>query len=115
MRALPRLLLILLLVLTGQSLAAARGQAQIAGEVVLCAGELTRVVTVDADGNPVSRVTICPDMAPTLLDAVAETPAAPAPSCAWQRLLTGPRAALPVASQSCPPKARDPPIAVLSL
>ena len=66
-----RLFWILILVLTGQTLASARGQAQIAGEMVLCAGEFTTVVTVDAQGNPVKRVTLCPDMAPSLMQAVA--------------------------------------------
>lgn len=66
--------LILLLVVTGLSLGAARGQARVAGEVVLCAGGAVTVQAVDADGHPVGRVTICPDMALSLLSAVALSP-----------------------------------------
>ncbi|AGT09731.1 hypothetical protein [Paracoccus aminophilus] len=65
-----RFFLILMLVLTGQTLAAARGQAQIAGEIVLCQGEVARVVTVDAEGKPVKRVTLCPDMATSLMSGL---------------------------------------------
>ncbi len=66
--------LILLLVVTGLSLGAARGQARVAGQVVLCAGGAVTVQVVDADGHPVQRAMICPDMALSLLSAVALPP-----------------------------------------
>lgn len=68
--------LIAVLVLTGTALGAARGQAKIAGQMVICSGGSVMVVTVDRDGNPVERPQFCPDMALSLLAAAAvDTPA----------------------------------------
>lgn len=76
-------LLILTLLLTGFALGTARGQARIAGEVVICSGNAVTVITVDRDGNPVERPHFCPDMALSLLAAVAaDAPALPAPRVA---------------------------------
>ncbi len=109
MRPLFRLFLILLLVVTGQTLGAARGQAQIAGEMVLCAGEFTTVVTVDAQGNPVKRVTLCPDMATGLMQAVALAAPFGAP-LRLARAFVPETAEIPAHhSESIPPQARDPP------
>lgn len=65
-----RLFLIAVLVLTSQVLGSARGQAKIAGMAVLCAGEAVITVQVDADGQPVKIVTICPDMALSLMQGL---------------------------------------------
>lgn len=107
-----RLILILLMVLTGQSLAAARGQAQIAGEVVLCAGEITRVVSVDAQGQPVQRVSICPDMALSLLNGFAVPMGLGAPDPA--AIALEPVAPQPVHHGIDRPasRARDPPLSL---
>ncbi len=64
MNLLRRLLapaLVAILVLTGQQLAMARGQAMAAGEAVLCIGGVAVSVPVDAQGNPVGPAPICPD------------------------------------------------------
>ncbi|HRO16411.1 MAG TPA: hypothetical protein PLL33_15505 [Paracoccus sp. (in: a-proteobacteria)] len=71
------LALILVLAFTGLSLGAARGQTQIAGQVVLCAGGAITVQLVDRDGQPVERVQICPDMALSLLSALDSPPMLP--------------------------------------
>ncbi|MDN3710775.1 hypothetical protein QWZ10_01070 [Paracoccus cavernae] len=104
-----RLVLILVLVLTGQTLAAARGQAQIAGEMVLCAGEFTMRVTVDAEGNPVERVTICPDMAPSLMQAVALGADFTPPERAAHAFRPRPLTLSHAEPEAIPAQARDPP------
>lgn len=62
-----RLFLIVTLALTGQTMASARGQAQAAGEIVICAGTAVTTITVDRNGQPVKTTHICPDMALSLL------------------------------------------------
>ena len=52
--------LVLVLLVAGQALAVARGQAPAATEVVLCTGFGTQVVHLDAEGNPVSTPGLCP-------------------------------------------------------
>lgn len=69
-----RLSLILLLVLTGVTLGAARGQARIAGEIVLCSGSTVMTVAVDDQGQPVKHMMICPDMALSLMLGIHDTP-----------------------------------------
>ncbi|MCA8883047.1 MAG: hypothetical protein KDA50_04770 [Rhodobacteraceae bacterium] len=69
--------LILLVALTSIQLGAARGQARIAGEVVLCTGTGPVAVAVDANGVPVKTPHICPDCALTLLVGLAEPFAMP--------------------------------------
>ncbi|MBV0890297.1 hypothetical protein KTN05_00305 [Paracoccus sp. Z118] len=68
------LLLILLIAATSLSLGSARGQARVAGQMVLCDGHGVTTVAVDASGNPVERVVICPDMALSLLAALDVPP-----------------------------------------
>lgn len=70
--------LIALLLLTSQAIAAARGQSRIAGTTVLCAGGELITINVDAQGQPVERVVICPDMALNLMSAVGSTAHQPA-------------------------------------
>lgn len=67
-----RLILILALVLTGQALASARGQAQLGERVVLCSGHAV-VIVYGADGAPVESPYFCPDMALALM-AVVHSP-----------------------------------------
>lgn len=103
MSAAFRLFVILMLALTSQGLASARGQARAVSELVICAGATVTTLTVDADGKPVRRSDFCPDMAPQLLAAVALD--APMPT---QRL-TGARAVL--ATVAVAATGRDAPIA----
>lgn len=112
MSSVLRLALILVLVLTGLTLAGARGQARIAGEMVLCAGEITMLVTVDAQGNPVKRVTICPDMAPSLMQAVAMTADFAAPERAAHGFKTAFLQLSPVGQPAVTAQARGPPFLV---
>lgn len=54
-------LLTALLIVTGGTLASARGQTHIAGEIVICVGATVTTITVDENGNPVGPPHICPD------------------------------------------------------
>ena len=63
MRILSSLLLALVLALTSQSMAVARGAAPAAGKVVLCSGGGFVAVYLDAEGEPTSAPHICPDAA----------------------------------------------------
>lgn len=114
MQPILRLALILVLLLTGIGVGAARGTVQIGGQVVLCTGQGTVVRHVpDAPGQ--GRMHICPDMALALLNATP--PAAPViltPDMSRRAALTipsetGRSAVSPAAS------ARDPPAAIFAL
>ncbi len=61
---------ILTLALTSQSLALARGQTHVAGQMILCIGQDTIVVLIDEQGNPVEHPHICPDCTSSLIAAV---------------------------------------------
>lgn len=106
MAVLFRLSLVLILVASGISLGAARGQLRVAGAVVLCTGSAVQVQLIDERGQPVNRTHVCPDMALSLMAAVAQPAAeaglrqggvrhldpAPAPVLAPGRHLAGTRA-----------------------
>jgi len=64
------LVLALLLVLTGQSMAIARGASGPAGEMVLCTGTGPVLVYVDENGAPTKPSQYCPDCALSLLVAM---------------------------------------------
>ena len=58
------LALALIMALTSQSMAAAKGMTHdVAGQVVLCTGDGLRTIQIDRDGNPIEVVHICPDCA----------------------------------------------------
>ena len=63
--ALFRLCLIVTLVVTSGAMAAARGQAGPAGSIEICHGATITVVYIDATGQPVEQVHLCPDYALT--------------------------------------------------
>jgi hypothetical protein len=70
-RPLFGLFLSLALAATGLTLAAARGAAPAAGQVVLCSGGGLLVVSVDAEGNPTGKPHVCPDIALSLIATTA--------------------------------------------
>ncbi|GAW36594.1 hypothetical protein RA2_03667 [Roseovarius sp. A-2] len=61
LRSITALGLCLFLALTSVGLAVARGAAQPVGQMVLCTGEGTRTVLVDANGQPTTPPHICPE------------------------------------------------------
>ena len=99
----------LILALTSLTMAVARGQTYVAGEVVICSGYGMVTLTVDENGQPAGPVHLCPDMVLGLIAAIATDPPA----------LTRPEGAVVVLmAQSVPSllsraapvaRARDPP------
>lgn len=70
-------LLALVLVLTGQSVAMARGMPLAAGLIEICAGDRAIMIVVDEDGQPTGAAHICPEFT---LDIVDPVPAFARPS-----------------------------------
>jgi hypothetical protein len=104
--------LILAIVLTAQSLALARGQTMVAGEMVLCLGGEAVTVTVDAEGKPTGPAHICPDMALGLMAAFQHDLPVPVSVQGQGRALSV-IAAVPVAALAeLVPSARGPPLSV---
>ena len=66
-RSLIASLMVLALVLTGHSMAIARGMPGASGYAEYCIGESAVMVPVDADGNPTGPAHICPDVSFSLL------------------------------------------------
>lgn len=77
-RRLFSFLMVLVLALTSQSMAVARGANAATGQMVLCTGTGPMAVYVDASGAPTSAPHICPDSALHVLFEV-ETPQFDAP------------------------------------
>ena len=73
------ILLIAVLVLTGHSMAIARGMPTASGFMELCTGIGPVMTPVDADGNPTGHSHICPEFSLSLMDVVALVPVLAAP------------------------------------
>ncbi len=73
-RSLLPFALSLLVIVTGQGVAASRGVDRAVGQMVLCTGTGPVVVYMDKDGQPTRAPHYCPDYALSLLGAVHEAP-----------------------------------------
>lgn len=71
-RLITCLALALVLALTSQSMAVARGSAAATGQIVLCTGAGPVAIYVDAEGQPTHAPHICPDSALNVLFEVAK-------------------------------------------
>jgi hypothetical protein len=109
------LLLALMLALTGQSMAVARGSARVAGEVVLCTGQGAVAVQVDENGQPTGPAHICPDCALSLFAMDAGVPQMPVRIEGKGRALRPVARALPVSRDGVASRARGPPLAAHTL
>lgn len=74
-RAVLSLLLALMLALTSQSMAVARGSSAATGQMVICTSLGATLVYMDASGAPTSAPHICPDA--TINTTLAEAVSAP--------------------------------------
>ncbi|WP_239113232.1 hypothetical protein [Shimia biformata] len=91
MRAYLSAILVAALVLTGHSMAIARGMPGAAGWMELCTGTGPVMVAMDADGQPTGESHICPDFSLSLLDHVAPTEAvAPPVALRFTTILSAP-------------------------
>lgn len=72
-RSIKAILVALLLIVTSQSMAVARGTMRDAtGAVVLCTGTGPITVLTDADGQPIGPSHICPDCALSVIAGMAD-------------------------------------------
>ncbi|MDF1620933.1 hypothetical protein [Pseudothioclava nitratireducens] len=105
-------LMALILAATSLTMAVARGQTRVAGEIVICTGYGMTTITVDANGQPTGPVHLCPDMVLGMMAAL-DTP--PPTFTRPEGLVERVEAPEPVlaAAQSAPDsRARGPPLAV---
>lgn len=103
------LALALLLVLTAQTMAVARGMPGAAGSIVLCTGTGPVTILTDAEGQPIGPAHICPDCTLSLIVSVDHpAPEASRPMGRAEALVLPP--AITVLERSAHPfSARDPP------
>jgi hypothetical protein len=99
--------------LTSVSLAMAHGTTRIGGQVVvLCSGDGLVQVELDADGNPVGSVHLCPDIALAVLAHVALPEVLPErPAGRTMAVVLPPRVEAP-SRDAVETRVRDPPAAV---
>lgn len=112
LRPLFGLCVALVLTMTAQTMAVARGADAPAGEMVLCTGSGPVVVQFDAQGNPVGPVHYCPDCALALFDMAASA-GMPGLARLWSDLSLRPIQPLPgQVSDLLALRARGPPVSV---
>jgi hypothetical protein len=108
-RSLLGVALILLVALTSVHLGMARGQARMAGSIVLCTGTGPVAVAVDRDGQPIERPHVCPDCVFTAMAGLA----APLSLTEWQvqprKMHVAEVARVAVSARQVTPQARGPP------
>ncbi|NIY77992.1 hypothetical protein HCZ23_00710 [Celeribacter sp. HF31] len=110
-RTIKAVLVALLLIVTSQSMAVARGTMRDAtGAVVLCTGTGPITVLTDADGQPIGPTHICPDCALSVIAGLAEAFDLPTP--AQNELRFSPPNLSYHAHETLPPRprARAPPL-----
>ncbi|MDQ7069575.1 MAG: hypothetical protein Q9M48_02310 [Rhodobacterales bacterium] len=66
--------LALMLALTGQAMAVARGATTASGEIVICSGNGPLMISVDEYGQPTGPAHICPDFTLSIISAVGDVP-----------------------------------------
>lgn len=112
MRMISSLMLALMLALTSQSMAVARGASAATGQMVLCTGTGPIAVYIDAEGQPTSAPHICPDSALNVLfEVVGPDLAAPARVVAFLPP-AGLVKSVPLPTPSFGPPTRAPPVFV---
>lgn len=104
-------LMIAVLVLTGLSMAVARGTPATAGQIEICTGSGPIMVVLDEDGNPTGQVHYCPESAMTLMNALADVPVLPVPISVRSERVMPERASAQVMIRPLRAVARAPPVA----
>lgn len=111
-RSLLALSLALIVAATSLTMAVARGQARVAGEIVICTGLGVTVIAVDAEGNPTGPAHICPDMVLAMLAAPPLAPVILTPPDTARRAPGLPEPATARGGDAPRPAARGPPLPV---
>lgn len=104
-----RLAVILCIALTGIGLGAARGTVLIGGQVVLCSGHAVVVLLQADEGGPDGHAHLCPDMALSLLHAIASNVPLAAPQRRVLRAAAASAQGAMIAHDPPPALARAPP------
>ena len=102
--------LAVMLAVTGQSMAVARGMPNAAGEIILCTGAGAVSILVDENGQPAEKLHICPDFALTLFAQAAEQPALPARPLGAVEKLAPALQSFKASARDIEPSARGPPV-----
>ncbi|MDU8929874.1 hypothetical protein RXV86_21010 [Alisedimentitalea sp. MJ-SS2] len=110
LRTYAGIVLTLMLVLTSQSMAVARGMPNATGEIILCTSEGIVSVAVDENGQPVDPPHICPDCAMSLFAFVAETSPFPVRPLGSVETLIPTKVIHQASAQEVPAAARGPPV-----
>ncbi len=111
-RPLIALCLALLMVLTGQAVAVARGQPGAEGWAEICSGTGPVMVAVDAKGQPVGPAHLCPDDAALLLQAIPAAALDAVPARTAHRIAFPPDIRSSHNPAPLSPAARGPPVAL---
>lgn len=104
------LVMVALLVLTGQSMAVARGAPGPSGTLTLCTGTGPVTVLVDENGQPTGKPHICPDCGFGLFAATFAAPALPPRPVTYSVKWRPVSHVMRVAMASPRPQARAPPV-----
>jgi hypothetical protein len=104
--------LALAMVLTALTVGHARGQARVAGQIVLCIGTQVVTVSVDANGQPVTSTHTCPDGIMALGAPLVAPVALPAPSSVARTLMHRVANLSAPSHRSIEDRARAPPLGV---
>ena len=103
-------LLVVLIVLTAQSAAAARTMPDATGQMVICTGTGPMMIFVDADGMPTGAPQICPEYALSLIVAVAPAALSMSAQGVWFELRSEEHGWKQAALRRAVPNARAPPV-----
>ncbi|WP_088623510.1 hypothetical protein [Oceanicola sp. 22II-s10i] len=110
LRPILALALALMMAVTAQAAAIARGMPGAAGYAELCTGTGPVMVAIDADGQPIGHAHLCPDNAFLILQAIALPPVLPVPVARIGRLERTPYSTSAHARLSPTAIARGPPV-----
>ena len=112
-RALLSLSLSLVLLVTSQSAAVARGAPHAVDQILICSGTSVITVFVDADGQPTEATHLCPDCALHLLAALVPPITAVTQVIGLSTQLTYPAQLLRDGANRVSASARAPPLNVI--
>ncbi|MCC1492083.1 hypothetical protein [Cognatishimia sp. F0-27] len=111
-RSLSAIALAMMLAVTSLQMAVAQGQPRAEGQIVICKGMTVVTISVDADGNPVETVGVCPDYALSLFMALPDMPGMLVPAPVVGSALPLPDAVVLRLTPERPLNARAPPWSV---
>ncbi|MEC3862600.1 hypothetical protein VK792_15010 [Mesobacterium sp. TK19101] len=115
MRMFPRLgtlLLVLVLALTSQELAVARGASAGVEQITICSAQGLVAIELDADGNPTGPAHICPDGVAALFAGADQPITLQTVALRWAPVVRGDAAQVPQSAEVSAATARGPPVPV---